>query len=210
MTLPGWRVGVLSLIVAAFHAAPVMAQGISLSPALSELYSSASLYPPTQSRMPICYGFGCRLRYLLDLSNADRATLSRILAAGRANPAAERAAMQNAVVWLDRRVGPLIGTNKRIASADIRHRADNQNFDCLDTTRNVTSLLLILQDMKLLHHHSVAEPKYRGNALMLQTPHNTPVVVETRTGTRWVIDLWPRGYAQVPDVMTVDKWVSEN
>ena len=26
----------------------------------------------------------------------------------------------------------------------------------------------------------------------------------------WVVDLWPRGYLQPPDVMTVQKWVTED
>lgn len=209
------RAGLLQTVALVFlltglAAPPSHAQAIELSPVLSQLYSSASLYPPSQARIPICYGFGCRLRYLLDVHNSDRAALARIMAAGQSNAAAERAAVQKAVVWLDRRVGPIIGTDKRIANADIRHRADERNFDCLDTTRNVTSLLLVLQNMKLLRHHTVGEPKYRGNALMLQTPHNTAVLIERKNEARWAVDLWTRAYAQMPEVMPVDKWVSLN
>src|SRR6185312_5469960 len=132
------------------------------------------------------------------------------LAAGRSSAAAERRAVQKAVVWFDRRMGPILGTNKRVARADFRAGDDKHNFDCWDTTRNVTSLLLVLQDWGLLKFHTVGNPHYRGNTLVLQTPHNTAVMVERATHVEWVVDMWPRGYAQLPDVMTVDRWVKEN
>ena len=115
--------------------------------------------------------------------------------------------MQKAVVWFDRRMGPVIGTDKRVAKADFRYFDDKHNYDCWDTTRNTTSLLLVLQEWGLLKYHVVGDPHYRGNALVLQTPHNTAVLVERATRIEWVVDMWPRGYLQPPDVMTVEKWV---
>jgi len=87
---------------------------------------------------------------------------------------------------------------------------DKHNFDCWDTTRNTTSLLLVLQQRGLLKYHMVGDPHYRGNALVLQTPHNTAVLVDRATRIEWVVDMWPRGYLQPPDVMTVEKWVKED
>ena len=76
-----------------------------------------------------------------------------------------------------------------------------------EVTRNVTSLLVILQDWGLLKYHVVDDPKYRGNAFVLQTPHNTPVLRDKADGSRWVVDLWTVGYAQKPEVMTVEQWM---
>ncbi len=106
-------------------------------------------------------------------------------------------------MWFDRRMGPILGTNKRVAKADFRYFDDKHNYDCWDTTRNTTSLLLVLQQWGLLKHHAVGDPQYRGNTLVLQTPHNTAVLVERATKVEWVVDMWPRGYLQPPDVMTV-------
>ncbi|MEO6381069.1 MAG: hypothetical protein ABIO35_03470 [Nitrobacter sp.] len=181
-----------------------------LSPGISQLYTSVSIYPPTAKSMTVCYGCVCRRREVIDFKSADRAALTRILAAGRSSAAAERRAAQNAVVWFDRRMGPILGTNKRVARADFRAGDDKHNFDCWDTTRNVTSLLLVLQDWGLLKFHTVGNPHYRGNTLVLQTPHNTAVLVERATHVEWVVDMWPRGYAQLPDVMTVEQWVKED
>ena len=73
-----------------------------------------------------------------------------------------------------------------------------------------TSLLLVMQDWGLFKYHTVGNPRYRGNALVLQTPHNTAVLIDRATQTQWVVDMWTRGYAQTPEVTTVDQWVKEN
>jgi hypothetical protein len=200
----------LGLIGSLLITASSPAYSLELSTQQTAIYSAVSIFPPTAQRMTVCYSFGCRRREMLDFTAADRAALTRIMAAGRASAAAERAAAQKAEIWFDRRMGPVIGTDKRVAKADFRARDDAHNYDCWDTTRNTMSLLLVLQEWGLLKYHVVGDPHYRGNALVLQTPHNTAVLVERATKVEWVVDVWPRGYAQPPDVMTVEKWVTED
>jgi hypothetical protein len=200
---------VLSVLVAALLGA-VPAKAIEMSSAVAQLYTSVSIYPPSANSMTVCYGFVCRRREILDFTAADRKALTQIMAAGRASAAAERAAVQKVVVWFDRRMGPILGTTRRVAKADFRYFDDKHNYDCWDTTRNTTSLLLVLREWGLLKHHAIGDPHYRGNTLVLQTPHNTAVLVERATKVEWVVDLWPRGYLQPPDVMTVQKWVKED
>jgi hypothetical protein len=197
-----------ALIGAILTVAPALAR--ELSAPQEALYTTVSIYPPSATEMTVCYGFVCRRREILSFTPGDRKTLTQILAAGRASAVAERAAVQQAVVWFDRRVGPMIGTDKRVASADIRTFDAPHNFDCWDTTRNTTSLLLVLQEWGLLKFHVVGDPHYRGNPLVLQLPHNTAVLVERATKVEWVVDMWPRGYAQPPDVMTLEQWVKED
>ena len=203
------RVAVFGVVFAALLGAPA-AKAAEMSSAVAYLYSSVSIYPPSATSMTVCYGFVCRRREMLDFTAGDRSAITQIMAAGRASAAAERAAVQKVVVWFDRRMGPILGTNKRVAKADFRYFDDAHNYDCWDTTRNTTSLLLVLQQWGLLRHHALGDPRYRGNALVLQTPHNTAVLVERATRIEWVVDMWTRGYAQPPDVMTVEKWVKEN
>lgn len=190
--------------------AALAAQAADLSPQLSQLYSSVSINPPSAEAMTVCYGFVCRRRAELDFSAADRRALTRIMEAGRASPVAERAAVRNAVVWFDRRMGPVIGTATRVARADIRAGADARNYDCWDSTRNVTSLLLVLQDWGLLRHHTVGNPRYRGNIFALQLPHNTAVLMENTSRMEWVVDMWTTRYGQPPDVMPVDTWLRQD
>jgi hypothetical protein len=192
----------------AWFAAPAVA--MELSPPQADLYSSVSINPPSATQMTICYGFVCRRRAILDFSPADRSALTQILASGKANAVAERAAVQKAVVWWDRRVGPMIGTSARVAKADIRAGSDATNFDCFDTTRDTTSLLLVIQEWGLLKYHTVGNPRFRGNPFALQTPHNTAVIVDKASHVEWVVDLWPKKYADAPDVMPVDRWLTED
>src|ERR1700736_369843 len=190
-------------------AAPVPARAVELSAPVAALYSTVSIFPPSAKSMTVCYGFVCRRGEMLDFTPGDRTALTQILAAGRASAAAERAAVQKAVVWFDRRMGPVIGTDKRVAKADFRYFDDKHNYDCWDTTRNTTSLLLVLQQWGLFKYHVVGDPHYRGYTVF-QLPHNTAVLVERATKVEWVVDMWPRAYAEPPDVMTVQKWVTED
>lgn len=183
---------------------------LRLSAEQTEMYTSVSINPPSADSMTVCYGFVCRRRATLDFTGGDRRELAQILGGGKASAAAERSAIQKAVVWFDRKVGPRIGTTKRIARADIRSGSNAGNFDCWDSTRNTSSLLFILQDWGLLKHHTVGNPRYRGNILALQLPHNTAVVVETQSKIEWAVDMWTTKYLQPPDVMLVEKWLRED
>ena len=211
---PIWKVArarlaaLLGLVGMALFGAP--AQSAEVSSGVAYLYSSVSINPPSATSMTVCYGFVCRRRELLTFTPGDRNALTQIMAAGRASAAAERAAVQKAVVWFDRRMGPILGTNRRVAKADFRYFDDKHNYDCWDTTRNTTSLLLVLQDWGQLKYHAIGDPRYRGNALVLQTPHNTAILIDRATRIEWVVDLWPKGYLQSPDVMPADQWVKED
>ena len=208
--IPAFCASAVTFIGLILIAAPSPAFAIELSAPQEALYTTVSIFPPSANAMTVCYGFVCRRRETLDFTPGDRNALAQILAAGRASAAAERAAVQKAVIWFDRRMGPVIGTDKRVAKADFRYFDDKHNYDCWDTTRNTTSLLLVLQQWGLFKYHVVGDPHYRGNALVLQTPHNTAVLVDRATRVEWVVDMWPRGYLQPPDVMTVEKWVKED
>jgi hypothetical protein len=186
------------------------ARALQLSPEQNQLYTSVSINPPSESTMTVCYGFVCRRRAELDFTAADRKVLTQILAAGGASPAAERAAVQKAVIWFDRRIGPVIGTTQRVAHADIRTGAAAQNFDCWDSTRNVSSLLLVLQEWGLLKHHTVGNPRYRGNLFAMQLPHNTAVLTEKASHVEWAVDMWTTRYAQPPDVKLLEQWLRED
>jgi hypothetical protein len=200
-------------VVACVGLALVSAQAsatIKITEAMTYLYSSVGILPPTATQMTVCYGFVCRRRAELGFTARDRAALKAILARGRASPAAERKAIQRAFVWFDHRIARVIGTDQRVARADFRTFDAEHNFDCWDTTRNSTSFLLILQDWGALRHHQVGDPRYRGNILFGQLPHNTAVIVEKKSGSQWSVDMWTTAYGKAPDVMPLTKWLKED
>lgn len=195
-------------LLAAFACAPEPARALDLSHEIAQMYALKDTPPPSAQQMTICYGFVCRLRAILHFTPADRAELGGLLARGRATPEAERKAVAEAVRWFDRRAGRMVGTSRRVPRADFRSGDDDHNFDCFDTTRNIVSLLLVLNEWKLLRHHTVDDPSFRGNLLKGQTPHNTAVLKERRSGRQWVVDMWTTAYGQPPDVMPLETWVT--
>ena len=198
------------LVVAGLACAVAPTMAITLTPAQEQVYTSVEMRPPTAAEMIVCYGFVCRLRLVLDFTPAERTQLTAMMAKGRASAPDERKAIQQVFVWFDHRVGREVGTNKRVANADIHMFDADHNFDCWDTTRNAQSLLLVLQEWGVLRYHTVSDPRFRGNLFVGQTPHNTAVLKEKATGSAsWVVDMWTTSFGQVPDVMTLDKWLDE-
>src|SRR5258705_2680056 len=128
--IPAFCASVMTFIGLILIAAPLPASAIELSAPQEALYSTVSIYPPSANSMTVCYGFVCRRREILDFTPGDRKALTQLLVAGKASAAAERAAAQKAVVWFDRRMGPVLGTNKRVAKADFRYFDDKHNYDC--------------------------------------------------------------------------------
>jgi hypothetical protein len=198
---------------AIFMCAVVGAVGASLSGAsaitIAEAYASVSLSPPTTRLIIVCHDFGCAKRTPIGLSSGDFATLSSLLAPGRASAEAERRAIAAAGAWFDRRVGPAAGTTHRIARANGAGEQVGQ-MDCIDTSRNSTSLLLILEQLHLLRHHKVEAPEARGFLLDGRGPHATAVLTDIHTGKQWAVDSWTHKYGERPDVIPLDVWKQQS
>ncbi|HET9715140.1 MAG TPA: hypothetical protein VFP60_03045 [Pseudolabrys sp.] len=199
---------------AGLSAAWVLIAGASLATAATKTgvidatYGSFSVTPPTASVVFVCHGFGCKYRAEIDLTSSDRAKLAQLLAAGRSSPAAERKAVSAAGAWFDKRVGPIAGTRNHVARAGAKYMFDRRQFDCIDSSRNTTSLLLVLDQLKLLRFHDVDAPEARGYMIDGRPPHATAVLVERETGTKWSVDSWTVGYGQALEVMPLERWKS--
>lgn len=162
--------------------------------------------PPTSAKVVVCHGFDCKYRTPVGLTGADRAKLGTMLAAGKASAKAERSAVAAAGAWFDRRIGQVAGTRNHVARAGYKYAGDRTQFDCVDSSRNTTSLLLILDQLGLLRHHTVDEPVSRGFFVDGRSPHTTAVLVETEGGEKWSVDSWTRGYGQAPEIMPLSLW----
>jgi hypothetical protein len=191
------------------------ALGASLSSAsaltIDDAYSSVSLSRPTTRMVIVCHDFGCAQRTPVGLGAGDLATLRSLLAPGSASAEAERRAIAAAGAWFDRRVGPAAGTTHRIARAN-GLGSDNKlgQMDCIDTSRNSTSLLLILDQLHLLRHHKVEAPEARGFLLDGRGPHATAVLTDIHTGKQWAVDSWTHKYGEKPDVIPLDVWKQQS
>ena len=173
----------------------------------ADWFAKLSVPVPTPNAILVCHGFGCHSRTLVALTASDRAVLTRLVA-GK-TPQAERQGIARAVAWFDRRVGPQAGTAGARASAS-GLAGDPSQFDCFDRTINTTSLLLVMEKLRLLRHHTVSDPRSRVFAPIVGSPHSSAVIAERASGRRWAIDPWPKGYGELPDVLPLKVWLAKD
>ena len=171
-----------------------------------------SWYPTQDARAPqgmaigICHAFGCQRQTTVQLTNADIRQLTRIMRQADRSPAAERAAVRRAVMWMEARVGPVVGSDGDVGGLDLQNAGVPGQMDCLDETTNTTTTLILLQENGLLAHHRVAYPVARGFFLDGRYPHATAVLEETASMERWAIDPWPYANGEDVDVMPLEQW----
>jgi hypothetical protein len=189
----------------AFSASPI-ALGATRPSVVAATFAEYSVAPPTPNMIFVCHGFGCKYRAEVDLTAADRAKLAQFLAAGRASAAAERKAVAAAGAWFDKRVASVAGTTNHVARAGMKYMFDTRQLDCIDASRNTTSLLMVLDQLNLLRHHDVDEPQARGYMFDGRPPHATAVLVERTTGKKWSVDSWTVSYGKAFEVMPLERW----
>ena len=192
----------------ALAASSSIATGATRPSVVAAAFAEYSVAPPTPTTVFVCHGFGCKYRVEIELTARDRTKLAQFLAAGRASAAAERKAVAAAGAWFDRRVGPLAGTANHVARAGMKYMFDTHQFDCIDSSRNTTSLLMVLDQLNLLRYHDVDVPVARGFFLDGRPPHATAVLVEKTSGSKWSIDSWTVGYGEALEVMPLERWKS--
>ena len=177
-----------------------------VDPAVTAMLREYSLLPPSAFRVVICHGFGCAFRTEIGLGSADHAQMAAIMASGAASPQAERTAIGRTEAWFERRIAPITGTAQRVARAGplIGLAGTRGQFDCIDTTNNTNALLLVLDQLKLLRHHTIAAPASRF--LFTEGPHNTAVIRDGKTGELWTVDPWTHKGSEVPDIFPLAKW----
>src|SRR4029078_9988912 len=183
-----------------------IATGATRPRVVAATFAEYSVVPPLPPVVSVCAGFGCKYRVEIDLTTGDRAKLAQFLAPGRASAAAERKAVAAAGAWFDKSGGPVAGTANHVARAGMKYMFDTHQFDCIDTSRNTTSLLMVLDQLGLLRYHDVDEPEARGYMVDGRPPHATAVLVERATGKKWSIDSWTVGYGQALEVMPLERW----
>ncbi len=195
----------LVLFTAALCGGPATAA--DRSEVVAATYAAYSLSPPTTDGLTVCYAFGCKGRIEVGLGAADRAQLAKLMQAGRASAAAERQAIAATSAWFDKRIAPETGTQNHVARANIQYTFNSdRQFDCIDASRNMTSLLLLLDDLKLLRYHVPGVPEARGFFLDGLTVHATAVMTEKASGESWALDAWTRSYGQPAEIMPLAHW----
>ncbi|WP_319531918.1 hypothetical protein [uncultured Cohaesibacter sp.] len=166
--------------------------------------------PATKSTIYVCHAFGCKLKYTFRPTSKDIAKLKSILAKGKRSPEAERKAIGNAVVWFEKRVGPLMGSDKDKGGLDMHNSGVPGQMDCIDEASNTTSLIVFAEKHGLLTHYTVQSPVARGFFLDGRYPHATAVIKEKKSGKRYAVDSWLFDNGVFPAIKPLHVWMSES
>lgn len=185
---------------------------LALTGCVSSGTSPLGWYATQDARVPqglslgICHAFGCQRQTTVRLSEQDIAALAGIMASGEQSAPAERAALAEAVMWMETRVGREVGSHNDIGGLDMQNAGVPGQMDCLDETTNTTTTMILLAENGLLRHHTPGYPVARGFFLDGRYPHATAVLHETASGQDWAIDPWPYANAEDVDVIPLDQW----
>lgn len=172
-------------------------------------YSARGGVAPAGTRIYVCHAFGCARKTPFDFSPAHMRRLKAILAKGRKSPAAERAAIAQAIAWSEKTIGPVVGSDKDVGGYDLHNSGVPGQMDCIDEATNTTSVLSVAARAGYLAHHQVASPVARGFFLDGRYPHATAVVRETGSGAAFAVDSWPEANGVPPVIMPLDAWFAE-
>lgn len=159
----------------------------------------------TPENIPLCHGYGCRLKSYTSLSKAEWKQIGQFFKTGR-TPAQERAAIAKAIGQFERLTGQKIGTSTDVAGT-YAQLGDDQ-LDCVDESVNTTVFLELLHQKKLLKHHDISNiatriPLLGGGGGW----HQTAVLVEQESGTRYAVDSWFHDHGHDADIVALDDWL---
>jgi hypothetical protein len=165
-------------------------------------FAAASLPNPTINRVVICHGFACKFRTMVGFGADDHAQLRKIMGKP-ASAEAERAAVGRAVAWYGKRIAPEAGTAGARARPLPTASGDPSQIDCVESSLNTTSILLMLQGLGLLTYHRV-EPYV--SRMTFDFVHSTAVLTDLKTDQKWAVDTWVRNSGEPPDVRPLADW----
>jgi hypothetical protein len=195
----------LAAALAALFLLPAPIFGAELNSEVAGFFDRQSMTVPDTGRIIFCHGFNCLFRTEIGLSRADHAKMASLMAAGRGSADAERKAIARTEVWFEKRVAPLTGTGKAKArSGGLTVGGDRTQFDCIDATVHTFSLLIVLDKLGLLRHHTLAPPISR--LITGGGPHFTATIADKKTGQGWTVDPWTHDHGELPDVWPVERW----
>ena len=173
-------------------------------------YSVFNVAPPSNTTVTVCHAYGCRKQTKFTFTAADMAEIKKLMEKTRKadTPAEERRAVAYAIGWMERRVGDKIGTSQDRAGMDFAGSGDPTQQDCVDEATNSTSYLTVLQNEKLLRHHTVGKPFAKENYLrgIAGWTHWTATLHENEGGTRWAVDSWIYANGENPAIVESEKW----
>jgi len=163
---------------------------------------------PANDVVTVCSAYGCQHQASFTFTPNDIRQISILMeAAHRENTAkAERKALGETIAWIERRVGPVTGTDRDRPGLDLMGSGDRHQQDCVDEATNTTSYMLVMERYGMLRHHTVVRPMAKGNMILGKWPHWGAMIEERATGQKYAVDSFFYANGKPPVIMLADRW----
>jgi len=155
------------------------------------------------ARFGVCFDFGCKSKQRINLFESDWASVRALLADSR-TAEQERERVGAAIALMESIVGMVSPTGTDRAGNTVPDTDASGQMDCIDESVNATTYLQLFADQGLLSWHRVRERVYRAPLLMDQ--HWAAQIEDLRSGSRYVVDSWPRAHAMPAVIQTIHEW----
>lgn len=163
---------------------------------------------PEGDRVFVCSAYGCRTQTPFKFTPTDIAEVTKLMAPGRASPAAEREATKKALAWMGHRADTAVGTAGDRPGDDMTGNGDPGQMDCVDVATNLTSYMLIMERHKLFRHHAVGSMYVKEDIRRGWSgwTHYAGILVESKSKQKFAVDGWLLASGKPPEIVEVERW----
>lgn len=168
-----------------------------------------STYAVPSNVLTVCSGYGCIIKDKLTFDTEVPVELEKIMEPGRESAEAERAAIRQAVAYMEREAKKSLRYQNDVEFSYQRHSGKRGQMDCVDESLNTIAYLKYLDSRGLLRHHKpinlFAE---RGLLVDGRYPHKS-ARMRDRQGVDWAVDSWKTPNGGLPEVFLLAEWYKE-
>ena len=166
----------------------------------------SSAYAAPSNVLTVCSGYGCIIEDKLTFADEVPAELEKIMEPGRESAAAERAALRQAIAYMERQAQKSLRYQTDVEFSYQRHRGIRGQMDCVDESRNTIAYLKYLHARGLLRHHKPIK-RFAERGLMFdgRYPHKSARMRDNQ-GVDWAVDSWKTPNGGLPEVFLLSTW----
>lgn len=171
--------------------------------------SSASYGAPAQV-LTVCSGYGCIIKDRYTVAAEVDNKLREIMAPGAASAEAERAALKQAIAYLETATRDSLRFSRDIAFSYQRNAHKRGQMDCVDESLNTIVYLKHIHALGLLKHHKPL-PRYAERGLLVdgRYPHKS-ARMRQNNGVDWAVDSWKSDNGGEPEIFLLSQWYRDN